>query len=75
FRRQRRGFDKKNAWPDDEEGKSSCWPSEWPDADNKPLTDSWSASSDDKTPNSLPPPPPMSEVQVAWSEASKFFYQ
>ncbi|VDN87846.1 unnamed protein product, partial [Brugia pahangi] len=66
FRRQRRGFDKKNARPDDEEGKSSCWPSEWPNEDNKPLTD----SSDGKTPSSLPLPPPMSKVQVAWSEAN-----
>ncbi|VIO89462.1 immunodominant antigen homologue, putative [Brugia malayi] len=71
FRRQRRGFDKKNARPDDEEGKSSCWPSEWPNADNKPLTDSWPVSSDGKTPSFLPLPPPMSKVQVAWSEATK----
>uniref|UniRef100_A0A1I7VAG1 Calcium-binding mitochondrial carrier protein SCaMC-1 n=1 Tax=Loa loa TaxID=7209 RepID=A0A1I7VAG1_LOALO len=70
FRRQRRNFDSKSAWPDGEEDKSS-YCAEWPDVDSKLSMVSWPTPSDDKVPNSPPPPPPMSEVQVAWSEATK----
>ncbi|MCP9265170.1 Immunodominant antigen-like [Dirofilaria immitis] len=70
FRRQRRDFDNKSRWPDDEEGKSSCY-DEWPNVCSKSSLDAWPALSDDKASNSSPPLPPMSEVQVAWSEATK----
>ncbi|KAL3990017.1 RNA recognition motif family protein [Acanthocheilonema viteae] len=66
FRRRRRNIGNKSTWSD-EEGKSSCY-DEWPDVDNK-LSSLTSAG--DKMPNSPPPPPCMSEVQVAWSEATK----
>uniref|UniRef100_A0A158Q7X1 Calcium-binding mitochondrial carrier protein SCaMC-1 n=1 Tax=Elaeophora elaphi TaxID=1147741 RepID=A0A158Q7X1_9BILA len=68
FRRQRRDFDNKSTWPDEESKVSSC--DEWPYVDSKPSPDSWLLSSGDKLCNS-PPPPPISEVQVAWSEATK----
>ncbi|VDK73964.1 unnamed protein product [Onchocerca ochengi] len=70
FRRQRRNFDSKITWPDDEKGKLPCY-DEWPDNGSKPSSDSWPTLSDDKMRNSLPPPPPISEVQIAWSEATK----
>uniref|UniRef100_A0A183I1D9 Negative elongation factor E n=1 Tax=Onchocerca flexuosa TaxID=387005 RepID=A0A183I1D9_9BILA len=70
FRRQRRDFDNKSTWPDDEKGKLSGY-DEWPDVGSKPSSDSWPTLSDDKMLNSLPPPPPISEVQIAWSEATK----
>lgn len=58
---RRRQHDIDNNSTSDEEGVSSCY-KERPDVDSKRSPES----------NSPPPRPLMSEVQVAWSEASKF---
>uniref|UniRef100_A0A915PDZ6 Negative elongation factor E n=1 Tax=Setaria digitata TaxID=48799 RepID=A0A915PDZ6_9BILA len=66
FRFQHRDFNDKS--PGDEASKPSCSDT-WPDVTNKPPPDSWTESCD-KTLSS-PLLPLMSEVQVAWSEATK----
>lgn len=69
-KRQRYDFNNKMC---DEENKSSHR-DEWADVDSKPTMDSLPASASDMMGDSPSRFPPMSEVQVAWSEASKFIF-